>query len=418
MTGEIMEKLAIDGGKPVRAKPMPARIMFDRVEKRAVLGLFDKAIKGGGAFDRYGGVEVEAYENEFARYFGVKYGTAVSSGTAAVHSAIGALGLEPGSEIITTPITDPGTVSPIIFQQCIPVFADVEYDTLNISPCSIEENITRKTKAVIVVHLAGNPARIGEIMRIARKHKLYVIEDCAQSHGAKYSGRYVGSFGDLSCFSLMSGKHTTSGGQGGMVLTNNEKLYWNAKRFADRGKPFNTAEKTNLFTGLNYRMTELEAAIGRIQLKKLARIKRKRGWVYGELRKRFDSELSCFRMWKVPLGAEVNPWFCFIRMHGERLKADKDTLSKALQAEGIPAGAHYVVPMYKQKWIAERNTFGNSHLPWSLPGARKIDYKGCCPDAEKALDEHMTLHINECWGKKEVSDTIKAFKKVEQHYHN
>jgi len=102
-------------------------------------------------------------------------------------------------------------------------------------------------------------------------------------------------------------------------------------------------------------------------------------------------------------------------VHGERLKADKDTLSKALQAEGIPAGAHYVVPMYKQKWIAERNTFGNSHLPWSLPGARKIDYEGCCPDAEKALDDHMTLYVNEEFGKKEVSDIVKAFVKVERH---
>jgi len=397
---------------------LPDRIMFDEKEKKAALRVIEKTMTGPQALDRYGGVEVDAYEKEFAKHFGTKFATAVSSGTAAIHAAIGALRLEPGSEIITTPITDPGTVSPIIFQQCIPVFADVEYDTLNLSPASVEKNITKRTRAVIVVHLAGNPARIKEILRIARKHKLCVIEDCAQAHGARLNGRCVGSFGDLSCFSMMSGKHTTSGGQGGMVLTNNEELYWNAKRFADRGKPFNSEEATNLFAGLNYRMTELEAAIGREQLKKLDRIKRKRGWVYRELKRGFEERLSCFRMWTSLPSSEPNPWFCFIRVHGERLKADKDTLSKALQAEGIPAGAHYVVPMYKQKWIAERNTFGNSHLPWSLPGARKIDYKGCCPDAEKALDEHMTLHINECWGKKEVSDTIKAFKKVEQHYHN
>jgi perosamine synthetase len=411
-----MEKLAVDGGSPVRSKPMPARVMVGEPEKKAVLKLFKKVMTTGGAFDRYGGIEVDAYEKEFARYFGVKFATAVSSGTAAIHSAIASLNLEPGSEIITTPITDPGTVSPILFQQCIPVFADVEYDTLNISPVSIEKKITGKTKAIIVVHLAGNPAKIKEIMRIARRYGIYVIEDCAQSHGAKYDGRYVGSFGDISCFSMMSGKHTTSGGQGGMVLTNNEELYWNAKRFADRGKPFNSSEKTNLFAGLNYRMTELEAAVGRLQIRKIGRIMNKRNSLYGELKKGFDREIRCFSLWKVLPSAEPNPWFCFIKVDMKKIKVDKQTLSRALQAEGIPVGAHYVIPMYQQKWIAERNTFGSSHLPWSLPKARKINYRNCCPSAEKALAEHMTMHIHECWGKKEVSDTIKAFKKVEKHY--
>ncbi len=411
-----MEKIAIDGGIPVRARPMPARVMLGETEKKAVLKLFRKVMTFGGAFDRYGGVEVDAYEREFAAYFGVRFATAVSSGTAAIHSAIAALRLEPGSEIITTPITDPGTVSPILFQQCIPVFADVEYSTLNLSPASVEKNITAKTRAVIVVHLAGNPAKIEEIVRIARRHKIYVIEDCAQSHGAKYNGRYVGSFGDLSCFSMMSGKHTTSGGQGGMVLTNNEELYWNAKRFADRGKPFNSPETTNLFAGLNYRMTELEAAIGRIQLKKLKKIMEKRVRVWEGLKKGFEKELSCFKLWKILPSAEPNPWFCFVLPEKKKLKLDKQTLSKALQAEGIPVGAHYVIPIYQQKWIVERNTFGKSRLPWSLPGVRKINYENSCPSAERALAEYMTMYIHECWGEKEVSDTIKAFRKVEQYY--
>ncbi len=411
-----MKKLAIEGGKPVRKSPMPVRIMFDEREKRAVMRLLKKEMEKGGGFDRYGGVEVDAYEKEFAEYFGVKFATATSSGTAAVHSAIAALKLEPGSEIITTPITDHGTVSPIIFQQCIPVFADVEYETLNISPASIEKNITERTKAVIVVHLAGAPAKIDEILKLARKYNLFVIEDCAQAHGVKYKGRYVGTFGDMGIFSLMSGKHTTSGGQGGMVITNKEEFYWNAKRFADRGKPFNSQESTNLFAGLNYRMTELEAAIGRVQLKKLKKIQKKRIWVYEELKKGFEEKLSSFRMWKIYPNVEPNPWFCFVRIEKYKLKVDKYTLTEALGAEGISVGAHYVVPIYKQKWIAERNTFGTSHLPWSLPGVRKINYEGSCPEAERALNDHITLHINERWNKKEISDTIKAFEKVERRY--
>ncbi|HRR90909.1 MAG TPA: DegT/DnrJ/EryC1/StrS family aminotransferase, partial [bacterium] len=212
----------------------PPRIIFDEREKDAILRVVEKTMTGPEAIDMYGkGPEVASYEKEFAEYFGVKYAAAVSSGTAAVHSAVGALRLEPGSEIITTPITDPGTVAPILMQNCIPIFADVEYDTLNISPKSIEKNITDKTRAIIAVHLAGQPCDMDPIMEIARRHNLYVIEDCAQAHGARYKGRYVGTMGDLGVFSLMAGKHMNSGGQGGMVITNNEELYWNAKRFSD-----------------------------------------------------------------------------------------------------------------------------------------------------------------------------------------
>jgi len=195
------------------------------------------------ALDRYGieETEVDLYEKEFADYFGVKYATAVSSGTAAIHSALGALKLEPGDEIITSPITDPGTIAPILFQNCIPVFADVDYEILNINPESVKEKITERTKVIIVVHFAGQPANIDPVMELAKEHDLIVIEDCAQAHGAKHKERYVGTIGDIGCFSLMSGKHMTSGGQGGMVITNDEELYWNAKRFADRGKPFNPA---------------------------------------------------------------------------------------------------------------------------------------------------------------------------------
>ncbi|MCX7704871.1 MAG: DegT/DnrJ/EryC1/StrS family aminotransferase, partial [bacterium] len=197
-----MEKLAIDGGIPVRKTPMPARIMFGEEEKQAAMTIIEKTMTGNQALDRYGGVEVDAYEQEFAQFFGEKFATAVSSGTAAIHSAIAALHLEPGSEVITSPITDPGAVMPIVFQQCIPIFCDVIYDTLNPSPQSIEENITDKTGAIIVVHIAGFPSRIDRICEIAEKHKIPVIEDCAQAHGATYKGKYVGTFGTLAAFSL------------------------------------------------------------------------------------------------------------------------------------------------------------------------------------------------------------------------
>lgn len=413
--------MAINGGEPVRKTPPPPRIMFDKEEKEAVLKLIEKASHEDTAsvLDRYGvaDTEVDLYEKDFAAYFGVKYATAVSSGTAAIHSALGSLKLEPGDEVITSPITDPGTIAPILFQNCIPVFADVEYETLNIDPRSIQERITERTKAIIPVHLAGQPANMDPIMEIAKKNNLIVIEDPAQAHGVRYKGKYVGTIGDMGCFSLMSGKHMTSAGQGGMVITNNEEFYWNAKRFADRGKPFNSLKKTNLFLGLNYRMTQLQAVIGRVQLKKLVAVIKKRQWILKSLEQGMK-ELIAVKLWKTIEDAEPNPWFFFLHYDKDKMKIDQETFAKALQAEGIPVNAHYHnnKAMYQYIWIREKKSYGNSGCPWTCPRAREINYTHCCPTAERALNDHMTLHVHECWTEGGIEDIIKALKKVEKAY--
>lgn len=410
-------KLAINGGRPVRKTPFPPRIIFDRREKEAILRVIEKTMKGNEAIDLYAqGPEVEAYKREFASYFGVRFATPTSSGTGAIHSALGALRLEPGSEVITTPISDPGTVAPILMQNLIPIFADVEYDTLNISPESIEKRITKKTRAIIPVHLAGQPCDMDPIMKLAKRHNLYVIEDCSQAHGAKYKNRYVGSIGHMGAFSLMAGKHHTSGGQGGMVITNHRDFYWNAKRFADRGKPFNSKEKYNLFLGLNYRMTELEAAIGRIQLKKLKNIVRKRQSIYKKLKVSI-SGLKAIRLWKIIKDAEPSYWFCFLHFDKSKIKVNKERFVKAVKAEGIPVieARFYQEVFYKQPWIKNRQTYGTSGYPWSVY-RKDLDYTGSCPQAEKALDDHMFIYIHEGWGEKEVKDIADALAKVEENY--
>ena len=160
-------KLAIEGGSPVRTEPFPTRIQIDEREIEAVLGLLRRVSEHGGAFDRYGGVEVDAYEQEFAAHVGTKFGTSTSSGTASIHTALGALRLDIGSEVISAPITDPGAVMPIIWSNCIPVFADADPETLNMDPKSIEERITDRTRAIILCHLAGQPADIDPVMEIA-----------------------------------------------------------------------------------------------------------------------------------------------------------------------------------------------------------------------------------------------------------
>lgn len=406
-----MTKLAIDGGKPVRKAPWPRRRQMGAAEKAAVLRLFAR-YREGEAFDRYLGKYVDIYEVEFARYHGRKFADAVSSGTGAVHSALGALRLNVATEVISSPITDPGGVVPILWCNCIPVFADVDPETHNVTPESIASKISGRTGAIIVAHIAGYPCDMAGIMKVARKRRVPVIEDCSQAHGATFKGKLVGSFGDFATFSLMSQKHMTSGGQGGMVLTDEEELHWNVKRFADRGKPFPESRDTNLFLGMNYRMTELQAVIGRVQLGKLERIVSRRRQIAQAIEKR----LSAFRAvkpGKVIPGAEPSYLFMFVRVYPDKLTCTKAQLAAALRAEGIPVGERYNRIVYTRPLFTQKQTYGSSGCPWSCPFYKgKLDYAKCAPNAEKAVARHLTLSIHENLGKREVADILSAFEKV------
>lgn len=411
-----MPGLAIEGGTPVRATPFPPRIVIGAEEIDAVHALLEKERATGGCLDRYGGEHVDAYEREFAAYHGVGYATAVSSGTAAVHSALSALRIDIAQEVISSPITDPGGVAPILWNNCIPVFADADPETMNISARSIAERITDRTRAVIVTHLAGQPADMDPILAVARAHGLAVIEDCSQAHGALYKGRLVGTMGDLAAFSLMGGKHHTSGGQGGMVITNDEALYWQAKRFADRGKPFGSTATSNLFLGLNYRMTELQATIGRVQLGRLEGVLERRRALVAALGERIG-DLQALRLGKVIDGATPSYWFILLRVEAEALAVSKADLARALAAEGIPCDAAYDHIVAEADWIRQRATYGASQCPWTCPlYGREITYEGTLPDARLAIDRHMVLRLHEGCTMQEVDDMAAALHKVEAAY--
>ena len=201
-----------------------------------------------------------------------------------------------------------------------------------------------------------------------------------------------------------------------MVITNKENFYWAAKRFGDRGKPFGTKGSSCIVAGLNYRMTDLEAAIGREQLRRLDKIRKGRFGIYTELKELFKKNLSAFSLWENLPGTEPNPWFCFVKMDRSRIKEANDTIAEALRAEGMYVGAHYTTPMTQSKWLVEKNTLGGSHLPWTLPGVRNVKYQGTCPNAERAIEDHLTFYMNESWKKQEVRDALKAFTKVEDYY--
>jgi perosamine synthetase len=221
------------------------------------------------------GKRVKQFEDSFAKYCGAKQGVAVNTGTAALHIALAALGIKEDDEIITTPLSCVATTNPIVYLKAKPVFVDVEPNTLNLNPALVEKKVTPKTKAILPVHLFGHPVDLDPLMEIAEKHGLYLIEDAAQAHGAKYKGKKVGSIGDVSCFSFYTDKLITTV-EGGMVLTNDEEL-------ADKMRlmrSFGMRESRKFFhpvLGFNYKMSDIHASIGLMQLPKLdGYIKKKR----------------------------------------------------------------------------------------------------------------------------------------------
>jgi len=210
------------------------------------------------------GINVEALEREIASYHGVKYAVGLASGTDALHLCLKAIGIKEGDEVITTPFTFVATAEAITYVGAIPVFVDIDRETLNLDPGKIEEKITSKTKAIVPVHLFGQPADMEEIMAIAKKYNLKVIEDCAQAFGARYKGVVVGSIGDAGCFSFYPSKNLGAYGDGGMVITNNLELFKRIKLLRNHGA---TGAYQHSFIGFNSRLDEIQAAILRIKLK-------------------------------------------------------------------------------------------------------------------------------------------------------
>lgn len=416
MSTDAKDKLAIDGGKPVRTERWPSRYLFTQEEKAAVDALFDKAIASGDVF-AYNGEEEEAYCREFAEYLGGGYADAVNSGTSAIYVALRALNLEPFTEVIVPSVTDMGGVMPVPLMNCIPVPADCAPGSYNMGPEQVAARITDRTSAIVVAHIAGQPADLDPIMEIANSKRIPVVEDCAQSHGAKYKGRFVGTIGDVSAFSTMSGKHHATGGQGGVVFTKNEELYWRARRASDRGKPFNMPNSPgNVVCAGNLNLNDLSAVIGRVQLRKLPQI------VAGCQRaaKLVGERCKALKAVTVDLGlpnTEGAFWFLVFRLNLDKVKVDVETFVKALQVEGLPFSSIYTTPFTRNPWYKERAVFGTSGYPWTSPL-----YKGN-PDQEYPLPNCdandlrlFRIKTHENVDEKEANDIFKALSKVEAAY--
>ena len=409
-----LSALAVNGGTPIRSKPFPERSNLGHEEKAAVSAMFDDAIRTGAA-PGYNGVTEMAFCEEFAGFMGGGFVDAVSSGTTAVYVALRALEIEPFTEVIVSPITDPGGVMPVALMNCIPMVSDTEPGSFNVGPDQVEELISPRTSAIVIAHMNGDPADIEGIIEVASRQRVPVIEDCAQSHAAKLNGKYVGSFGDMATFSTMFGKHMSTGGQGGLVYTQSEDFYWKSRRASDRGKPFGLPEgSTNVTASLNLNLNDMAAAIGRVQLRKLPEFVAKRQTFVQKLEEGIH-ELGIQTVSNPPQlpGAESSHWYWRARVHVDKLDCDKDTFANAITAEGPRAIPYYIMP-HEYDWFRERSVFGTSGLPWSSPLYKgDPDRQFLTPNAHEAMATHFRMTLHESWGDQEVTDTLAAIKKVE-----
>ncbi len=412
---EIASRLALYGGPKVRQEPFPPRRLIGAEEKAAVDALLDEAIRQGLA-PGYNGPEEAAYCQEFAEWMGGGFADAVNSGTSAVWVALKALEIEPFQEVIVSAVTDPGGMMPIPLLNLVPIVADSAPGSFNSGPEQIEALISPRTAAVLVAHIGGEPADMPGILEVAYRHKLPVIEDCAQSHGARIAGRLAGTFGDLAAFSTMFGKHHCSGGQGGFVFTRSETLYQKVRQGSDRGKPFFLPEgSTNVTASLNLNLNDIAAAIGRVQLRKLEGIVRRRREIAARIGDGIH-DLAVVSLPAVLTGAEPSFWFIRLVFHPERAACDKITYCQALEAEGLPVLASYRAALpHTMDWFVRRRVFGSSGYPWTSPaytGDPQAQFP--CPNAQAAMQACFILPFHENWGDREVADAISILVKVDE----
>ncbi len=341
------------------------------------------------------GKKVDELEKKFANYCGTKYAVAVNSGTAAIHSALYALGIKENDEVITTPFTFVATANPILMQGAKIVFADINKEDFNIDPIEVEKKITPKTKAIISVDLYGQPANYNVLRKIAKKYDLFIIEDGCQAHGAEYHGTKAGNLADVGCFSFYATKNMMCG-EGGMITTNNEKLAEFCKRFRHHGQ----SEKTRYQyedLGYNYRLTDLQAAIALEQLKKLDGFLDKRI----ENAKYFNEQLRNINGIKIPEPPiEIKHAFHQYTLICDNNKIMRDKLFDFLREKGVGAGIYYPTPLHLHPHFEKRG-YKKCDFPISEEIAKKVLSLPVHPELKKEDLEKIVNLIKEFCNKNE-----------------
>ena len=414
-------KLAILNGKKVIKKKFKKYVSIGKEEKKAAVKVLNKGVLSDFLGEKdpkfYGGEQVQKFEKYLKNYFKVKHAITTNSWTSGLVAAVGAIGVEPGDEVIVTTWTMCATATAILHWNAIPVFADIDEETYTIDPKSIEKNISKKTKAIIAVDIFGHPTKMREILKIAKKYNLKVISDTAQAPGAFYNKSYAGTFGDIGGFSLNCHKHINTG-EGGILVTNNKKYAERLRLIRNHAEAVvdeTVNNNTPNMIGHNFRLGEIESAIGLEQFKKLKlKVARRQ-----EIARQLSIKLEKLKGIKTPIIEKncTHSFYIYAMQVDEKItKVSKKIIFNALKAEGLENILDkyfnlHLLPMYKKKLA-----YGTKGFPWNSEICeRNVRYgEGVCPVAEKMNKDKLIL-IELCvheYNKKEVDLVIKCFQKV------
>jgi dTDP-4-amino-4,6-dideoxygalactose transaminase len=343
------------------------------------------------------GDQVSRFEAAFARLIGAPHAVACATGSAAVHVAVAALDPEPGDEIVTTPITDMGALTTILYTGAIPVFADVDPVTGNVTAATLEAALSKRTRAIVVTHLFGNPCDMAPIEALAAARGLPVIEDAAQALLATDHGRDTGTIGALGAFSLQQGKHITTG-EGGVVVTADEQLARRARVFVNKAWPYGEPDPDHEFLAPNYRWTELQGAVANAQLPKLADSVAARRKVAGSLTDRLDdAALEGITLPAAHGEAEHSYWKYCLLVDPDVVPGGTVAMGARLKESGIASAPRYIAkPAFACRVFREQRTFGTSRWPFTLARPEAVDYRPeRFPGVVRFLDTVLVLPWNE-----------------------
>jgi dTDP-4-amino-4,6-dideoxygalactose transaminase len=348
------------------------------------------------------GTFVNQLETDFATRLNVPYAHACSSGTAALHTAVAAIDPEPGDEVVSTSITDMGALSAILYQGAIPVFADVDPRTCNITAETIERCLSERTRAIMVTHLFGNPCQMDEIMELARSREIPVIEDCAQAFLAQAGRHMVGTIGDIGCFSLQQGKHITTG-EGGLVVSSNADLARRAFLFINKAWGYGDANPDHYFLALNYRMNELTGAVALAQLSKLEGSVEQRAVMARMLTERLRGVAGIATPLVDPNHVHTYWKYC-LRVDANVIDGGTDAMAARLKENGVFCAPRYIQkPAFRCQIFRDQRTFGKSRFPFTLARPEAIDYRDeLFPGTLSGLEQILVLPWNERYGEEHV----------------
>jgi dTDP-4-amino-4,6-dideoxygalactose transaminase len=402
-------KLAVQGGEKAVKKPAGSGPRWGEPELKQLEAMLQQS-----SLFYWQGPQTKLLTERFQGICPVKYVQTCSSGTAALHIAVAAAGIGLGDEVITSPITDIGTVIGIIYQQAVPVFADLGAGTYNLDVADVERRITPKTKAIIAVHLTGNPCDLDALKALADRHKLILIEDCAQSWGARSRGRPIGTVGHFACFSLQNSKHVTCG-DGGVVGSSDERFGPLLQKFGDKG---GSRIKWGGFDAFatNYRMSEPQAAVAAAQLKRLEPIAAKRAKL-GNLLTEKIADLRGLIPHQVHPEDRGVYWFYMFRMRPEAFRCNRSEFVRALLAEGAPVSGGYIkVPLYGEP-VFQKHAFFAGRWPVKEMGLTTMDFsQHKCPEAEAILSTGIRVTIGENMTEEYILEVATAIRKVARHF--